>query len=199
MNRLFQEHSSCACSRTLPVPLPNLDKWLLIKGYSGTELFFFFKKSINVAPHCAVRGFFAWSLHYSYFSNLLHSTQDIKANHSVWSSKSTELLLFSLATEEKSGFFVTCLLVSDLHHESSTNPHPDSQTFLNPQQESQACDKKHYSCPHLLLIFLLLNSFFVFFCSLCKTVSEWINDICNIYYVHKLQRYDLPVLCLSES
>lgn len=64
-------------------------------------------------------------------------------------------------------------------NESSTNPHPNSQTFLNPKQESQACDKEHYSCPHHSLIFLFFNFIFISFSSLCKNISKQINDIYN--------------------
>lgn len=156
-----------------------------------------------MAPRCAVRDSSAWSLHYSYISKLLHSTQDIKTNHSVWSSlsKSTELL-FPLATRENSFFSTTCLLVSDLHHEeewSSTNPHPNSQTFLNLKQESQACDKKHYSCPHLLFNIPAPQLFSYPLVLFPKWFQSELMTFIIIYYVHKFQRYDPLVLHLSES
>lgn len=72
-----------------------------------------------------------------------------------------------------------CLTYIRKKNESSTNPHPNSQTFLNPKQESQACDKRRYSCPHLSLIFLFFNFFSYPFIPLCKNTSEQINDIYN--------------------
>lgn len=112
------------------------------------------------------------------------STRDIRATHSVWCSvpKSAELP-FPLAAGEirlfSSPHVSQCLTYIRKKNESSTNPHPNSQTFLNPKQESQACDKKRYSCPHLSWIFLFFNFFFISFLSLCINISEQINDINN--------------------
>lgn len=92
-----------------------------------------------------------------------------------------------------------CLTYIRKKNEFSTNPHPNSQTFLNPKQESQACDKKHYSSPHLSLIFLFSNFFFISFFLFAKIYQSKLMTFIIIYCVQKLQRYDLPFLCLSES
>lgn len=162
MNGLCQAHSSCARSGTLPVPFSDLDKWLLTKGYSGTELLF--KKSTNVAPHWAET-----LLHEAFITHTFQicciSTRDIRTTHSVWCSvpKSAELL-FPLAAGEirlfSSPHVSQCLTYIRKKNESSTNPHPNSQTFLNPKQESQACDRERYFINILVLQLLFHILFF---------------------------------------
>lgn len=128
------------------------------------------------------------------------STRD---THSVWCSvpKSAELL-FPLAAGEirlfSSPHVSQCLTYIRKKNESSTNPHPNSQTFLNPKQESQACDKKRYSCPHLSLIFLFFNFFFIYYFLFAKIYQSKLMTFIIICCVQKLQRYDLPLLSGSE-
>lgn len=201
MNRLSRGHSSCACSGTLPVPFSDLDKWLLTKGYSGTELLF--KKALTW-PHTVQS---ETLLHEAFIT---HTFQNCCTAH-----RTSELITLSGPLFQspqsycfhlllgKTGFFsTTCLLVSDLHHEeewSSTNPHPNSQTFLNPKQESQACDKKHYSCPHLLFNIPAPQLFSYPLVLFAKWFQSELMTFIIIYYVHKFQRYDPLVLHLSES
>lgn len=180
MNGLCQAHSSCARSGTLPVPFSDLDKWLLTKGYSGTELLF--KKALTW-PHTEQRLFCMKPSLLIHFKSvaLAHGTSEpLILSGALFQSPQSSVPTCCWGNQVFSSPHVSqCLTYIRKKNESSTNPHPNSQTFLNPKQESQACDKERYSCPPHSLIFLFFSFFFISFFSLCKNISEQINVIFN--------------------
>lgn len=200
MSRLCQGHPSRARSGTLPVPFSDLDKWLLTRGYSGTELLF--EKALTW-PHSEQTLFCmkpSLLIHFKSLS-LAHRTSDpLILSGTLFQSPQSSCSHLCWGKQAFSSPHVSqCLTYIRKKNEFSTNPHPNSQTFLNPKQESQACDKKHYSSPHLSLIFSFSNFFFISFFLFAKIYQSKLMTFIIIYCVQKLQRYDLPFLCLSES